>query len=113
MAKIGVFIPKYCRVGDTDVLKKLKESDIRKESLAIAKCMTDVCGGAISIEVTGYYEFCDGFLSECPTLEIYCFCKKSQINDVAAELKPLVSEIRLRLAQNSIGMYINDEFIEL
>ena len=75
--------------------------------------MTNVCGGAISIEVTGYYEFCDGFLSECPTLEIYCFCKKSQINEVAAELKPLVSEIRLRLAQNSIGMYINDEFIEL
>ena len=113
MAKIGVFIPKYCRVGDTDVLKKLKESDIRKESLEIAKCMTNVCGGAISIEVTGYYEFCDGFLSECPTLEIYCFCKKSQINEVAAELKPLVSEIRLRLAQNSIGMYINDKFIEL
>ena len=55
MAKIGVFIPKYCRVGNQDVLKKLKETDVREESLRVAQEMTAICGGAISTEVTGYY----------------------------------------------------------
>ena len=112
MAKIGVFIPKYCRVGNQDILKKLKETDVREESLRVAQEMTAICGGAISTEVTGYYSFIDGFFSECPTLEIYCFCRQSMVSDVADRLKPLVSDIRFKLNQNSIGMYVKDDFIE-
>lgn len=113
MAKIGVYIPKYMRVGNQDIAKSLNEKLVREKVVKVAQAMTDVCGGAISQNVTGFYRFSDGYLAETDTVEIYCLCRDEDIDAIADVLKPLVSEIRYELNQNSIGMYVNEDFIEL
>ncbi|MBR4313489.1 MAG: hypothetical protein IKP66_01110 [Lachnospiraceae bacterium] len=113
MARIGIFIPKYYRVGDKDILKAINETDIREVQLQVAKELTELCGGAICTEVTGYYEFADNYFSECPTLEIYALCKPSMVGQVADALKPIVTDIRFKLKQNSVGLYVNEDFLEL
>lgn len=113
MAKIGIYLPKYHRLGDEAVLKAIPESDVRREVLKIATKLTDLCGGCTQTEVTGWYKFSDGFLSEHPTIEIYCFCSPNNVGQIAVELKPLLADIKLRLAQDSIGLYVDDRFIAI
>ena len=110
MAKIGIYLPKYMRKGDEALLKPIDDNVLRKEVLNMAKLMTDLTGGCTSIEVTGYYKFPDGFFSEAPTMEIYCFCDNEKTGEVAAALKPRLTDIKLRLGQNSVGMYIAPDF---
>lgn len=113
MAKIGIYLPKYFRLGDQKLLKAVDEATLRRETLKLADKLTDLCGGCTQIEVTGYYKFPDGFFSEAPTIEMYCFCADDSAQSVADELKPILSDLRLRLRQNTIGLYVQDgKFIE-
>ena len=113
MAKIGIYLPKYYRVEGENLLKPIDDVLLRKEVLKIANRLTDLCGGCTSTEVTGYYKFKDGFFSEHPTIELYCFCNDKDTALIARELKPFLTDVCLRLAQTSVGMYINDRFVEL
>ena len=105
MARIGIFIPKYYRVGDKDILKAINETDIREVQLQVAKELTELCGGAICTEVTGYYEFADNYFSECPTLEIYALCKPSMVGQVADALKPIAKSFSVFFAPISLNTY--------
>lgn len=115
MAKIGIYLPKYRRQGNENLLRPVDEGTLRRETLKITKLLTDLVGGCTSIDVMGYYKFDDGFFSEAPTTEIYCFCDDKMTGKIASELKPLLTDIKLRLSQNSVGMYIDStsKFIEV
>jgi hypothetical protein len=114
MARIGIYLPKYYRLGQDTILKEIDSVTLRKEILKITNLLTDEVGGCTSIEVTGYYKFPDGFFSEHPTVEIYCFCDDKKAGDIASKLKPVLTDIKLRLCQNSVGMYVESgtKFIE-
>lgn len=113
MARIGIYVPKYQRIGSEERLTEIDPVIFRKETLKICKLLTKLCGGCNAFESTGYYEFPDGFFSESPSIEIYCFCPNDKVNLVATELKPLVVDIRLRLGQSNIGMYIDNKYISI
>lgn len=113
MSKIGIYLPKYHRLGNDDVLKEIDSNVLRKQTLKLAEALTDFCGGCTLIEVTGFYKFPDGFFSEAPTYEMYCFCDQNRTGEVSKIIKPMLSEFKLKLAQSSIGMYIDNQFIEI
>ena len=97
MARIGIYVPKFQRLGDEKLLLPLDDKIIRRETLQICKKLTKLCGGCTAIDVMGYYEFPDGFFSEAPTMEIYCFCEDMLVGKVADALKPLMTDLRLKI----------------
>ena len=113
MARIGIYVPKFQRVGSESKLTEIDPVIFRKETLNICKLLTYLCGGCNSFETTGYYKFPDGFFSESPSMEIYCFVDDKKVHDVATALKPLIVDIRLRLGQTNIGMYIDNKYISI
>lgn len=114
MAKIGIYVPKYKRDGENERLVKVDDNVFRRETLKICKTFTEITGGCTSVEVTGYFLFKkDDYFSEHPCLEIYSYCDDDVVAEMADRLKPHITDMRLRLGQQTIGMYVNDQYLEI